>query len=121
MKDDKDIKAVLNSKSPEHFSKKYNDDKSIILKSVKKYNKFEFASERLKKDKSVVMAALSNPARKKHHPTDLLQFTTDKLRSDKDVVLQALENRLAHNKLLLKDKFRGSKKKCKKCKGCFSL
>jgi hypothetical protein len=121
MKDDKDIKAVLNSKSAEHFSKKYNDDKSIILKSVKKYNKFEFASERLKKDKSVVMAALSNPARKKHHPTDLLQFTTDKLRSDKDVVLQALENRLAHNKLLLKDKFRGSKKKCKKCKGCFSL
>lgn len=121
MKEDKDIKAVLNSKSAEHFSKKYNDNKSIILKSVKKYNKFEFASERLKKDKSVVMAALSNPARKKHHPTDLLQFTTDKLRSDKDVVLQALENRLAHNKLLLKDKFRGSKKKCKKCKGCFSL
>jgi hypothetical protein len=121
MKEDKDIKAVLNSKSAEHFSKKYNDDKSLILKSVKKYNKFEFASERLKKDKSVVMAALTNPARKKHNPTNLLQFTTDKLRSDKDVVLQALENRLACKKILLKDKFVGSRKKCKKCKGCISL
>jgi hypothetical protein len=91
------------------------------LKSVKKYNKFEFASERLKKDKSVVMAALTNPARKKHNPTNLLKFTTDKLRSDKDVVLQALENRLACKKILLKDKFVGSRKKCKKCKGCISL
>ena len=118
MKDDKDIKAVLNSKTPEYFSKKYNDNKSLVLKSVKKYNKFEYASDRLKKDKSVVMAALTNPARKTHHPTDLLQFTTDKLRSDKDVVLQALENRLARNKLLSRDKFVGSKKKCKKCKGC---
>ena len=121
MKEDKDIKAVLNSKSPEYFSKKYNNDKSLMLKSVKKYNKFEYVSDRLKKDKSVVMAALTNPARKKHHPTDLLKFTTDKLRSDKDVVLQALENRLAHNKLLSKYKFIGSKKKCKKCRGCDSL
>lgn len=118
MKEDKDIKAILNSKSVEYFSKKYNDDKSLILKSVKKYNKFEFISDRLKKNKSVVMAALTNPNRKKHHPTDLLQFTTDKLRSDKDVVLQALENRLACKKIELKEKFRGTKKKCKKCRGC---
>jgi hypothetical protein len=118
MKDDKDIKAILNTKSVEHFSKKYNDDKSIILKSVKKYNKFEFVSDRLKKDKSVVMAALTNPARKKHNPTDLLKFTTEKLRSDKDVVLQALENRLACKKVLLKNRFVGSRKKCIKCKQC---
>jgi hypothetical protein len=118
MKEDKDIKAILNSKSVDHFSKKYNDDKALILKSVKKYNKFEYVSDRLKKDKSVVMAALTNPARKKYYPTDLLKFTTDKLRSDKDVVLQALENRLAYNKSLLRSKFKGTKKKCKKYKGC---
>ena len=46
MKEDKDIKAILNSKSIDHFSKKNNDDKSLILKSVKKYNKFELDSSK---------------------------------------------------------------------------
>jgi hypothetical protein len=115
MKEDKDIKAVLESKSVEHFSKKDNDNKPLIMKSVKKWNKFEFVSKRLQNDKDVVMAALKNPARRKHHPTDLLKFTSDKLRTDRDVVLQALDNRLRYSKKEFKKRMEKTKKYLRPC------
>ena len=99
MKEDKDIKRVLESKKINYyFSKKYNDDKKFILKNVHKWNTFEYASDRLKQDKDVVISALTNPARGNHSPDTLLTLTTPKIRQDKVVFLKALENRMKINK-----------------------
>jgi len=115
MKEDKDIKAILDSKSIEYFSKKYNDDKPLMMKSVKKWNKFEYVSKRLQNDKDVLMAALKNPARGKHYPTDLMKFTSEKLRNDRDVVLQALDNRLRYSKRQFKERMDRTKKYLRPC------
>ena len=99
MKEDKDIKRVLESKKINYyFSKKYNDDKKFILKNVHKWNTFEYVSDRLKQDKDVVISALTNPARGNHSPDTLLTLTTPKIRQDKVVFLKALENRIKINK-----------------------
>jgi hypothetical protein len=114
MKEDKDIKRELDLKKTNYyFSKKYDDDKKFILKNVHRWNTFEYASDRLKQDKDVVISALTNPARGKHSPDTLLTLTTPKIRQDKVVFLQALENRIKINK---KDQLKVDKLKTNKCK-----
>ena len=99
MKQDKDIKHILELKqNTYYFPKKYNDDKKFILKNVHKWNTFEHVSDRLKQDKDVVISALTNPARGKHSPDTLLTLTSPKIRKDKVVFLKALENRIKINK-----------------------
>lgn len=97
LKHDPDIKQVLD-KGLSYFSKKYNNDKNFILKSVKKYNTFKHASKSLRNDKEVVLKALSNPARKQRLPDDLLKYTSDTLKNDKDVFLKSLDNVKHFNK-----------------------
>lgn len=115
MKQDKDIKHLLELKqNTYYFSKKYNDDKKFILKNVHKWNTFEHVSDRLKQDKDVVISALTNPARGKHSPDTLLTLTTPKIRKDKVVFLKALENRI---KIKKKEKMELDKlNKTNKCK-----
>ena len=115
MKQDKDIKHILELKNNTYyFSKKYNDDKKFILKNVHKWNTFEYASDRLKQDKDVVISALTNPARGKHSPDSVLTFTSPKIRKDKVVFLKALENRI---KIKKKEQMELDKlNKTKKCK-----
>jgi hypothetical protein len=116
MKQDKDIKDLLELKNNTYyFSKKYNDDKKFILKNVHKWNTFEHISDRLKQDKDVVISALTNPARGKHSPDTLLTLTTPKIRQDKVVFLKALENRIKIKKKEQADLDKLNKtKKCKR-------
>lgn len=115
MKQDKDIKHILELKqNTYYFPEKYNDDKKFILKNVHKWNTFEYASDRLKQDKDVVISALTNPARGKYNPDTILTLTTPKIRKDKVVFLKALENRINIKK---KEQMELDKlNKTKKCK-----
>lgn len=116
MKQDKDIKHLLELKqNTYYFPKKYNDDKKFILKNVHRWNTFEYVSDRLKQDKDVVISALTNPARGKHSPDTILTLTTPKIRQDKIVFLKALENRIKINKKEQKEEDKLNKtNKCKK-------
>jgi hypothetical protein len=99
MKQDKEIKQLLELKNNSYyFSKNHNDDKKFILKNVHRWNTFQYVSDRLKQDKDVVISALTNPARGKYYPDTLLTLTTPKIRQDKVVFLKALENRMKINK-----------------------
>jgi hypothetical protein len=97
LKHDPDIKKVLD-KGLAYFSKKYNNDKKFIMKSVKNYNTFKRASKSLRNDKEVVLKALSNPARKQRFPDELLKYTSNRLKNDKDVFLKSLQNVKRFNK-----------------------
>ncbi len=111
MKEDKDIKDVLESKKNKYyFSDKYSDDKKFILKNVHRWNTIQFVSNRLKNDKDVVISALTNPARGKYEPDTILQHISPKLREDKDIFLKALENRIKVNKLEQLNKSKTEKK-----------
>lgn len=98
MREDKDIKAILDSNHQYYFPKKNNDDKKFILNNVKHWNTFKFVSKRLQNDKDVVMAALSNPNRRKYEPNTLLNQTSSKIKNDKNIFLKALDNKIKYNK-----------------------
>ena len=102
MKKDEDIKKLIDSKGIVYFSKKYNDTKDVLLKSVKKWNTFKYASRRLKNDKEVVLAALSNVARRKREPDYIIKRISKRLRNDRDIMLKAFDNRIKYRKNLEK-------------------
>lgn len=114
IKNDKEIKSFLElKKNKYYFHTKYNNDKPFIMKNVHRWNTFKFASKRLQNDKDVVISALTNPARGKYDPDNLLQYTSSKLRNDKDVFLQMLENKI---KVKRKETLKLIKQRIKKCK-----
>lgn len=114
IKNDKEIKSFLElKKNKYYFHTKYNDDKPFIMKNVHRWNTFSFASKRLQNDKDVVISALTNPARGKHEPDNLLQYTSAKLKNDKDVLLKALENKIKINRKLT---LKLNKTRIKNCK-----
>jgi len=111
---DPDINNILESKkNTYYFSEKMADNKNFVLKNVHRWNTFKFVSNRLKKDKDVVMAALTNPKRTKYGSDEILLETNPHLREDKDVFLKALENRITikHN-----NEMNDNKEKINECK-----
>ena len=101
MKNDEDIKKILESKHLEYFADKYNNDKPFILKSLKKHNTFSYISKKLKDDKDVVLTILNRQA-KYFDPDAILKQT--KLKNDRDVFLKSLDNKIKHKKLFDKKK-----------------
>jgi hypothetical protein len=68
-----------------HASDRLKDDKDVVLAAVQKHwGSLERATERLRDDKDVVLAAVQNDG-------FCLEFASDSLKDDKDVVLAALQ------------------------------
>ena len=66
-------------------SERLRDDKDVVMAAVQQNGMaLYFASERLRDDKDVVMAAV-------HQIGTALYFASDELRNDKDVVLKAVQ------------------------------
>jgi len=107
MKEDPDIKPLLDIKTLQYFSPKYNNDKRFVLQSVKKYNTFRFASNTLKHDKDVVYAALNNSK----DPDDVLNYISPSLKNDRNIFLKAINIKL---KLMKETKKINEKKLTKK-------
>ena len=87
MKKDSDIKPLLDIKTLKYFSPKYGNDKNFVLKSVKKYNTFRFASKTLRNDKEVVYAALNHSK----DPDDVLNYISQSLKNDKNIFLKVID------------------------------
>jgi len=94
MKEDPDIKQLLDIKTLPYFSKQYNNDKKFVLQSVKKYNTLRFASKTLRNDKEVVYAALNNSK----DPDDVLNYISPSLKNDRNIFLKAIDVKLKNNK-----------------------
>lgn len=90
MKEDPDIKPLLDIKTLQYFSPQYNNDKKFVLKSVKKYNTIRFASKTLKNDKDIVYAALKNSK----DPDDVLKYISPSLKNDRNIFLKAIDIKL---------------------------
>lgn len=95
MKQDPDIKQLLDIKTLPYFSKQYNNDKPFVLKSVKKYNTFRFASKTLRKDKVVIYAALTHSK----DPDDILNYIPPSLKNDRNIFLKAIAVKLKNKTL----------------------
>lgn len=73
------------------------EDKEITLKVVKKIGTFlEYASERLKNDREVVMTAITSEAEGLISPWEILNgkallFASDELRSDREFMIEVLQ------------------------------
>jgi hypothetical protein len=97
MKEDPDIKPLLDIKSLVYFSKKYNDDKKFVLQSVQKNNTFRFASKRLRNDKDVIYAALKNN-NIGYDPDEVLKYISPSLKNDRNIFLKAIDLKIKYNK-----------------------
>lgn len=95
MKEDPDIKQLLDIKTLPYFSKKCNNDKRFVLQSVKKYNTLRFASKTLKNDKEVVYTALKNSK----DPDDVLKYISPSLKNDRNIFLKAIDVKLKLKKI----------------------
>lgn len=95
MKEDPDIKPLLDIKTLPYFSPQYNNDKRFILQSVKKYNTLRFASKTLRNDKDVVYAALNNSK----DPDDVLKYISPSLKNDRNIFLKAIDIKLKLKKI----------------------
>ena len=109
MKEDPDIKSLLDIKTLAYFSKKYNNDKRFVLQSVKKYDTLRFASKTLKNDKEVVYTALKNSK----EPDDVLKYISPSLKNDRNIFFKAIDVKLKLKKI--NEKY--EKNETKKVKG----
>ena len=112
MKEDPDIKQLLDIKTLPYFSPQYNNDKRFVLQSVKKYNTLRFASKTLRIDKDVVYAALNNSK----DPDDVLKYISPSLKNDRNIFLKAIDIKLKLKKINEKYE-KNEKNKTKKVKG----
>jgi hypothetical protein len=95
MKKDKDIEKALDIKDPRYFSEKYNNDEKLILKAIK-YDRtaIQYASNKLKNDKTFLIKYM----KKSQNYKNIMNFLSKKLQKDRDLYLLDFNDRMLYYK-----------------------